>query len=155
MSRITNVGRAILGQATAARPEQRESRRQLLRFVVIGSTSVLIDLLCYHLLTRNGMSPSPAKGVAYLIGMLFGFMGNKFWTFRSASKSLAEPIIFVLLYTVTLGVNVGINALALMVFGSEAKLLAFLIATGVTTVLNFVGMKLLAFRAGIQKRQGG
>ena len=151
MSRITSVGRVT--SAIAGRPEQREARLQLLRFLVIGSSAVLIDLGMYQLLTQLMLGTSLAKGLSYLTGMAFGFIGNKFWTFRSKSKSAAEPITYLVLYSVTLVVNVGLNALLLAALGAPFKIAAFLIATGTTTVMNFLGMKWFTFRHGIEQRQ--
>jgi putative flippase GtrA len=48
----------------------------------------------------------------------------------------------------TLGTNVLINALALKLLAdiSAAIQLAFVLATGVSACLNFIGMKLFVFR---------
>ncbi|VTS04951.1 GtrA family protein [Tuwongella immobilis] len=123
-----------------------ETRKQLLRFVVIGCTAVLIDLGMYTLLTGAGLGTSLAKGLAYLTGMIFGFIGNKFWTFESSSRSMREPMLYLTLYTCSLGVNVAVNSLVLAFLGAEWKLFAFLTATGVSTVMNFVGLKWVTFR---------
>jgi len=121
--------------------------RQILRFIVIGGSSVAIDGICYALITSlSGTSPDIAKGISYVCGMLFGFWGNKLWTFESTKRSVSEPIFYVVIYACTLGLNVGINRGVLLVAGDEFRLLGFFLATGTTTVANFVGMKFLAFR---------
>jgi putative flippase GtrA len=137
---------------------QGETARHIRRFLVIGVLSVLCDLGTYALLLRFGLDVSVAKGISYVAGMVFGFFGNKFWTFESPQKSIAEPILYLVLYAVTMGVNVGINALVLNqltgTFGPTlAKGVAFLFATGTTTILNFLGMRLLTFNAGIRARR--
>ena len=69
-----------------------ETRRQLGRFLVIGTSSVLVDLTVYQILAaRFGMPLYAAKGVSYLAGVAIGFVGNKWWTFRSSRRSAAEP----------------------------------------------------------------
>ncbi|WDI43846.1 GtrA family protein [Bremerella sp. P1] len=121
--------------------------RQILRFLVIGGSSVAIDGICYALITTlSGISPDIAKGISYVCGMLFGFWGNKLWTFESTKRSVSEPIVYVVIYACTLGLNVGINRGVLLLAGDEFRLLGFFLATGTTTVANFVGMKFLAFR---------
>jgi hypothetical protein len=55
-------------------------------------------------------------------------------------------VIYLILYGCTLLLNIGCNQLALAVLGSPQKLLAFLFATGVTMVTNFLGMKFVTFR---------
>ena len=55
-------------------------RKQVLRFLVVGGSSVTVDLLCYALLLGS-MDRMSAKGLAYAAGVLFGFAGNKLWTY--------------------------------------------------------------------------
>lgn len=138
--------------------ERRETARQIRRFLVIGVLSVLIDFAVYTLLTNLGLLTSASKAVSYISGMIFGFIGNKLWTFQSARRSGSEPATYLVLYTVTLGVNVLINSLGLFLLDGYlapklAKGLAFLAATGVTTVLNFIGMKWVTFRVGVRQRR--
>lgn len=130
-------------------------RRQVTRFLVIGCCTTATDLTIYMLLTSLGLlSPSPAKGSSYLSAMVFGFFGNKLWAFQSNRRSLDEPLAFFGLYGTTLLVNVGLNALGLAVLGHSvpARLMAFVAATGVTTVLNFLGLRFVAFRRGIEEQ---
>lgn len=138
--------------------ERRETAKQIRRFLVIGGLSVLTDFIVYTLLTHLGLVTSFSKGVSYVAGMVVGFIGNKLWTFESARRSSAEPVIYIVLYTITLGINVLVNRAGLVVLGDwlalgSAKGLAFLVATGVTTVLNFIGMKWVTFRVGVRQRR--
>ena len=55
-----------------------------------------------------------------------------------------EIVKYCILYACSALINAGTNHLALKVFG--IKLLAFLIATGVSTVINFLGQKFFVFR---------
>ena len=126
--------------------------RQVSRFVVIGGLSAATDFACYTLLLGSaGLSTSPAKGVSYLAGMVVGFFGNKFWTFQSRRRAVSEPLLYVAWYSVTLAVNMLTNALLLAVLGPQATLPAFLVATGLTTVLNFLGLRLVAFRRALKR----
>jgi len=147
-----------LPSSTEGWSERRETAKQIRRFIVIGVLSVLTDFTVYTLLTRLGLLWDASKGVSYVSGMVVGFIGNKLWTFESARRSPAEPITYLLLYTATLGVNVLVNRIVLVVMIAwlplgAVKGLAFLAATGVTTVLNFVGMKWLTFRVGVRQRR--
>ena len=130
------------------------------RFAVIGGASVATDLAVYALLV-SWFDPAPAKAVSYLSGMLVGFVGNKFWSFKSARRAASEPITYVLLYAVTLAVNVLVNGWVLAVAESGSldltvrRGLAFLVATGVTTVLNYLGLRWVTFRRGVTERESG
>jgi putative flippase GtrA len=119
--------------------------RQAGRFLVIGGMSVAIDLLAYRALTLAGLEVTCSKGLSYVLGMLLGFFGNKYWTFGSRRRSASEPARFVLLYGITLTINMATNAALLHVLGDSYRLVAFVVATGLSTVLNFVGMRVFAF----------
>ena len=112
-----------------------------------------VDLTVYALLTSTtSLAWGICKGTSYAAGVVVGFFGNKFWTFESARRSAAEPALYQALYGCTLLLNIACNQLALAGAGSEQKLIAFLVATGVTMVTNFFGMKFIAFRRGIRER---
>ena len=97
------------------------------------------------------MSVIWSKAISYLAGVVVGFALNKRWTFQSSQRTWTEPVSYLSLYAVTLGVNVGCNALVLSWLDRSA--IAFLFATGVTTVINFLGLRLVTFRKGIADRR--
>jgi putative flippase GtrA len=153
ISKTTSAGNDILPLPNRS-PQSRESRIQLLRFLVIGVSCVLVDLAIYRVLVvQFGLRVDVAKAISYWGGVIVGFVGNKFWTFRSQQKSLREPLSYFALYCVTMGANIGCNGAVLSILGPNATGLAFIFATGVTTCLNFIGMRFLVFRRGIQSRQ--
>ena len=135
--------------------EVAETRKQLFRFIVVGVSSVLFDGTVYFLLHRYfGVTAPVAKGASYLAGVVcVGFVLNKLWTFESAEKTVAEPLTYLIIYSITLFVNIGCNSLALYLLGHEQKIFAFLFATGVTTILNFLGIRFITFRRGIANRR--
>lgn len=147
ISKTTSAGNAT--SPAGPRPDRRELGR-VVRFVVIGCTCTAIDY-CTNRLLSEPIGPHAAKGLSYVSGMLIGFVGNKFWTFGSRKQASSEVVGYVALYVCTLGVNVGVNAAVLFIWPS-AKTLAFLAATGVTTVLNYIGLRLVAFRKGVAER---
>ena len=133
--------------------ERRETRKQLLRFLVVGSTSVAVDFAVYRALVAALWPWDIAKGASYMAGVVVGFFGNKCWMFESSRRSAAEPVSYLVLYAITLAVNVACNRAALIALGDGAGPWAFVFATGVTTVLNFLGMKLVTFRRGVDDRR--
>lgn len=125
-------------------------RREIVVFLVVGALTVLIDFLTYRMLLWLGMfGIDISKGISFLAGTLFAYFANRLWTFGYKGRSARSAMRFVLLYSLTLSANVAINALILKVLGGIPVVfyLAFLIATGVSATLNFVGMKLFVFRA--------
>jgi putative flippase GtrA len=90
-----------------------------------------------------------AKAVGFLAGTVFAYFANRFWTFGHKTALAGSAWRFAVLYTATLALNVYINALALDKLAdlSVAVQISFLLATGVSATLNFLGMKLFVFRA--------
>lgn len=120
---------------------------QIKRFIVAGGCAVATDAASYHILLSFVSTPI-AKGTSFVLGSCVAFVANKYWTFRSSDSHLREIPLFVLLYASTLGANVATNQAILHSFPNE-KIVSFVVATGVSTVLNFVGQRFLVFRTGI------
>ena len=122
---------------------------ELAIFLVVGATTVLVDFVSYRGLIRfGGMDVGIAKAAGFLIGTLFAYYANRYWTFGHKSHAQGAALRFVVLYTSTLGANVIINSLVLKLIGNEfaAIQLAFLISTVVSASINFIGMKAFVFR---------
>lgn len=118
-------------------------KKELKRFLVAGVSAVGTDLVTYYMLL-NFFNADIAKAISFLLGTIVAFIINKYWTFEKHEKSYKEIVKFGLLYSATLGANVMTNKIVLDMF--SITILAFLIATGVSTVLNFIGQKGWVFR---------
>ena len=124
-------------------------RREIVIFLIVGTLTVLIDFMTYRLLLWPGVFGIDfSKGIAFIAGTVFAYFANRSWTFGFKGRSVGTAMRFILLYSLTLGVNVSVNALMLKVMEEVigAFYHAFLIATGVSAILNFVGMKFFVFR---------
>lgn len=123
-------------------------KKELSIFLVVGCLTVGIDFLTYNILIFfTGLTYEPAKALSFVSGTIFAYMANKIWTFgHTQAKGRILP--FGALYACSLGVNVGVNSAVIYLFGQENIVVqaAFLIATGCSTVLNFVGMKFFVFK---------
>jgi len=113
-------------------------KKELKRFLVAGLSAVGTDLVIYYILL-NFLSHDVAKAISFLLGTIVAFVINKYWTFEKHEKSYKEIFQFGILYSATLGANVLTNKIVLN--NIEIVFLAFLIATGVSTVLNFIVQK--------------
>jgi putative flippase GtrA len=118
-------------------------KKELKRFLVAGFSAVGTDLATYYILL-NFFDTDIAKAISFLLGTIVAFIINKYWTFEKPERSYKEIAQFGLLYSFTLGANVITNKIALDY--TQIVFLAFLVATGVSTVLNFVGQKWWVFR---------
>ena len=118
-------------------------KKELIRFLTAGLSAVGTDLLTYYILL-SFLSNNFAKAISFFLGTLVAFIINKYWTFERIERSYCEVLKFTLLYSVTLVLNVTTNSLILEY--TSFVFLAFYVATGVSTVLNFIGQKWWVFR---------
>ncbi len=125
-------------------------KRELAIFLIVGSMTVVIDFTTYRgLVFIQLLNVDMAKAVGFLAGTVFAYYANRLWTFGHKPFSLGSAWRFTVLYTATLAVNVYINAFALDKLASltSAVQTAFIMTTGISAALNFIGMKLFVFRA--------
>jgi putative flippase GtrA len=121
---------------------------QLVRFVLIGGFCALIDAGVYALLLHFGLNANVAKGISFVCGTTTAYFLNKRFTFAGATGGAGKVGAFVALYAVTFFVNVGVNALMLAVlppFRWEYAL-AWIVAQGTATIINFIMLRTVVFR---------
>ena len=125
-------------------------KREFGIFLVVGLLTVAVDYVTYRGLILSQLSDmvDVAKAVGFITGTVFAYFANRFWTFCHKTHIAGSVWRFSLLYAVTLLINIGINAFALkQLNGLPVEIqAAFLIATGISAVMNFIGMKLFVFR---------
>jgi putative flippase GtrA len=127
--------------------------QQLARFVLIGGFCALVDFGVYQGLLALGLWVHAAKALSFIAGTTTAFFLNRRFTFAAGNTGRAGQLGgFVLLYTVTFFVNVGTNALMLH-FGL-AIALAWVVAQGVATVINFVMLRTVVFKESSRTSAG-
>lgn len=123
-------------------------RTQIVRFVVTGGLSAVVDFGLYALLYALGLGRDGAKAISFIAGTTTAYLINRRWTFH-APPSRARFLAVVVLYAVTFGVQVGLNGLLYdAAFPAEPVyfLLAFVIAQGTATIINFVVQRVVIFK---------
>lgn len=135
---------------TATRSE--ESRRglfgQLGRFVAVGVLCALVDFGIYHALVGLGLWVHAAKAISFICGTTAAYFLNRRFTFDAAGGR-ARAAGFMLLYATTFTLNVGMNALMLAGLPAETPFrltVAWVIAQGTATAVNFVMLRTVVFR---------
>jgi putative flippase GtrA len=122
---------------------------QLSRFVAIGALSALVDFGAYHLLLQLGVYVHGAKAISFVLGTTTAYLLNRRFTFAAAGGGRGRFAGFVALYGTTFALNVGVNALALALLPAMPlrTSLAWVVAQGAATVVNFVMLRTVVFRA--------
>ena len=144
-------------------------KKQIFVFILIGICTVLLDYMVYRFLlyfTENSRIDNIylevfSKTTGFLAGTLFSYFANKYITFKSQSYKGKTLLKFIFLYATTLLINVVSNSISIFVLNqinlsnilfieinmniNDIYLLAFLFATGISAILNFIGMKWFVF----------
>lgn len=120
------------------------NKKEILKFLVGGGTAVIVDFFTYKIFMILGLERTIAKTLSFICGSIVGFIINKYWTFKSPKFQIKEILKYTVLYILTAFINSQVNKYTLLLFGNE--IFAFLCATGVSTILNFLGQKFLIFR---------
>lgn len=137
-------------------------KTQLWRFVLTGGLSAVVDFGLYVLLlelfaaswdVNEDVRVNVAKTLSFIAGTTTAYLINRRWTFQ-APPSTGRFIAVVALYAVTYAVQVGINYIFYMQFEDQPWRVpvAFVIAQGTATVINFIVQRVVIFRwAGAQR----
>lgn len=135
---------------TATRTEPTGLFGQLARFVAVGALSALVDFGVYQLLLHLGVWVHAAKAVSFVLGTTTAYLLNRRFTFTAAPGGKGRFAGFVALYATTFAINVGMNALALAVLPAATPArytVAWVIAQGTATAINFVMLRTVVFRS--------
>ena len=122
-------------------------KTQVLRFLITGGFAAVVDFGLYVAGLEVGLNVNLAKSLSFVAGTITAYLINRRWTFQ-APPSKARFVAVVVLYALTYAVQVGINYVFYMQFEDRPWRVpvAFVIAQGTATVINFVVQRAVIFR---------
>ena len=144
--------------------EGKKSFVQLLKFILIGASNTLLDLVVTFALNAIFGIYYLAKIIGYACGILNSYIWNSRWTFREERRRDAREILtFIAVNLVTLGLSLGLMYLFRDVCGLDVwwmntfgenwftrlisgSFFCTVLSTGIALIVNFIGNKLIVFR---------
>jgi putative flippase GtrA len=126
-------------------------RDQLVRFVITGGLSAVVDFGLLVILMALGFGHTPAKAISFVAGTTTAYLINRRWTFR-ATPSTRRFVAVVVLYALTFALQVGLFSVLFTVLTNQGlsrlsvQVIAFVIAQGVATTVNFIVQRSVIFR---------
>ena len=136
-------------------PEFHQWFVELVRFVVVGGASFVIDLGLFNLLVYGpghllGNKPLTAKVVSVVIATLASWIGNRHWTFseKRTGQRGRELLVYGALNAVGALIPVGTLALSRYVLHLAGPLednAATVIGIGIATIVRYFGYRLWVF----------
>jgi len=131
-------------------------KTQVLRFVATGGFAAVVDYGLYQFLLAMGLRTAVMAGVpgviiaktlSFIAGTATAYAINRRWTFQAPS-SRSRLVSVALLYALTYAVQVGLNYICYLKFEGHSwrDPVAFVIAQGTATVINFVVQRVWIFR---------
>lgn len=147
MSHLPQPVELPVSERTSALP----LRTQLVRFVLTGGLSALVDFGLLVLLMHLGLGHTAAKALSFVAGTTTAYLINRRWTFV-AEPSRRRFAAVVVLYALTFALQVGLFSLLFTTLTAQdlplrvVQLVGFVIAQGVATTVNFIVQRGVIFK---------
>lgn len=130
---------------------------QLMKFGIVGILNTLIGtsvmFFAYNILNLGYW---PSSALNYIVGSIFSYFANKYFTFKSGKRSAKEILRFIInivcCYTIAYGLaEPAVSKLFIWIgLNTKREILeqtAMVLGMVFFVIINFIGQKLFVFRA--------
>jgi len=117
----------------------------MIRFGIVGVANTIIGYGTYLILVAFGINVQLAMAGNWVIGSIFSFFLNKYWTFGQKTNDLGSIIRFIIVCTLAMLLNIALVTVAVNFLGME-KRIGGLVSMLFVIIINFLGQKFFAFR---------
>lgn len=118
---------------------------QLIKYIFVGVINTVIGYITYFVCLKIGLIYTVAAIISQIVGSINSYFWNKFFTFKSKSKSKMEIIRFSIVSALQYLANISIITLLIRLFLLSDEL-AGLISIGACTVISYLGHKFYSFK---------
>lgn len=126
---------------------------ETLRFGLVGILNTIVGYGTYYIFVKLNINYVLSSLMSQIIGVTHSYFWNKYFTFKSKSKSLLEIYRFISVYVFTFLINIGILSFLIekIYIGKEE---AGFIAMMAVTILSFIGHKFWSFNKRLTDSKG-
>ena len=118
---------------------------EIYKFIIIGIIAVSIDAFVYFLLGNfEFFSYGISKRISFICGAAFAFFFNRSYVFQIKHKNISQILGFSILYLISFLCNAFSHDFVLNKLGIPT--VAFIFATAVSTIINYLGQKFIIFK---------
>lgn len=118
--------------------------KSVIKFLVVGGCCTFIDYSIYMMIVDK-IGALGGKGISMGCSMIINYLLNKYWSFDAKKTKKGKEITrYILSQVANITVNMSINFIVLSVIGQ--KTIAFLCATGVAMIVNYLLQRFWVFK---------
>ena len=122
----------------------------VLLYLIFGVLTTLVNFVVYHICyTKLHLPNLVANTIAWIISVIFAFITNKIWVFKSKSFQLSKLVLEFLTF-VTARITTGFLDTAIMFLGVDVLkrnwIIVKVVSGVVVVILNYIFSKLFIFR---------
>lgn len=124
--------------------------KEIILYIIFGVATTVINIITYYMCAHSmGLSVILSSTIAWVISVLFAYITNKIWVFKSKTWSpkelFKECLSFITARLVTGGIDICIMFLFVTLMGFN-DLVVKILSNVVVIILNYILSKMIVFR---------